>query len=94
MNRVFWTIVWFFTEENPWRELDVAKDLATGARVLKGFNDTLSAQSISAAEAIYALVDADKNQRVAGAKVKAAVELLITTGNKKISGRHSEIHQS
>ena len=72
-----------FTEENPWRELDVAKDLATGARVLKGFNDTLSAQSISAAEAIYALVDADKNQRVAGAKVKAAVELLITTGNKK-----------
>ena len=72
-----------FTEENPWRELDVAKDLATGARVLKGFNDTLSAQSVIAAEALYASVDADKNQRMAGAKVKAAVELLITTGNKK-----------
>ncbi|BBE18789.1 endoglucanase D precursor [Aquipluma nitroreducens] len=72
-----------FTEENPWRELDVAKDLATGARVLKGFNDTLSAQSVIAAEALYASVDAAKNQRMAGAKVKAAVELLITTGNKK-----------
>ncbi len=72
-----------FTEENPWRELDVAKDLATGARVLKGFNDTLSAQSVIAAEALYASVDASKNQRMAGAKVKAAVELLITTGNKK-----------
>jgi len=72
-----------FTEENPWRELDVAKDLATGARVLKGFNDTLSAQSVIAAEALYVSVDADKNQRMAGAKIKAAVELLITTGDKK-----------
>ncbi|HAH24018.1 MAG TPA: glycoside hydrolase [Prolixibacteraceae bacterium] len=72
-----------FTEENPAREVGVAEALATGARVLKGFNDTLAAQSITTAEAIYALVDADKNQRVAGAKVKAAVELLITTGNAK-----------
>lgn len=72
-----------FTEENPGREIDVAEALATGARVLKGFNDTLATQSITAAEALYALVDADKNQRVAGGKVKAAVELLITTGNPK-----------
>jgi hypothetical protein len=72
-----------FTEENPAREIDVAEALATGARVLKGYNDTLATQSITAAEAIYALVDADKNQRVAGGKVKAAVELLITTGNTK-----------
>ncbi|OFX51381.1 MAG: glycoside hydrolase [Bacteroidetes bacterium GWB2_41_8] len=72
-----------FTEENPGRELDAAEALATGARTMKGFNDTLSVQSLKAAEAIYALVDADKNQRLAGAKVKAAVELLITTGNAK-----------
>ena len=72
-----------FTEENPGRELDVAGDLATGARALKGFNDTLANQSITVAEALYALVDADKNQRLAGSKVKAAVELLITTGNAK-----------
>lgn len=69
-----------FTEENPWREIGVAEALATGARVLKGFNDTLSVQSLQAAEAIYALVDADKNPRMAGSKAKAAVELFITTG--------------
>lgn len=72
-----------FTEENPSRELEVVQALATGARVLKGFNDTLATQSVAAAEALYARVDADKNQRVAGAKIKAAVELLITTGNGK-----------
>ena len=72
-----------FTEENPAREMEVAEALATGARVLKGFNDTLAIQSISAAESIYALVDADKNQRLAGVKIKAAVELLITTGTQK-----------
>lgn len=72
-----------FTEENPGRELDVAKALATGARVLKGFNDTLSIQSVATAEALYALVDAGKNQRLAGSKINAAVELLITTGNEK-----------
>lgn len=69
-----------FTEENPWREMGVAEALATGARVLKGFNDTLAVQSLQAAEAIYALVDADKNPRMAGSKAKTAVELFITTG--------------
>jgi len=69
-----------FTEENPWRELGVAEALATGARALKGFNDTLSVQSIQAAEAIYSGIDADKNPRMAGSKAKAAVELFITTG--------------
>jgi endoglucanase len=72
-----------FTEENPGRELEVAKDLACGARVLKGFNDTLASQSITTAEALYAGVDAGKNQRSAGSKINAAVELLITTGNLK-----------
>jgi hypothetical protein len=72
-----------FTEENPGRELDVAEALATGARVLKGFNDTLANQSLAVAEALYKVADADKNQRLAGAKVKAAVELLITTGKVK-----------
>ena len=72
-----------FTEENPWRELGVAKDLAAGARVLKGFNDTLATQSVSTAEALYEGIDADNNQWLSGAKIQAAVELLITTGNSK-----------
>jgi len=71
-----------FTEENPGRELEVAKGLATGARVLKGFNDTLAIQSISTAEALYSGVDPN-NQRLAGSKITAAIELLITTGNSK-----------
>jgi len=71
-----------FTEENPGRELDVAKGLATGARVLRGFNDTLATQSISAAEALYAGIEAN-NPRLTGSKITAAIELLITTGNAK-----------
>jgi hypothetical protein len=72
-----------FTEENPGRELDVAEALAAGARTLKGFNDTLATQSLTTAEALYTSIDADKNKRMAGAKVKTAVELLVTTGNAK-----------
>jgi len=34
---------WVFTEENPNRELTTAAHLAAASRVLKGFNDTLSA---------------------------------------------------
>ena len=74
---------WVFTEENPGRELEVAKALATGARVLKGFNDTLATQSIATAEALYAKVESVNNPWSAGSKITAAVELLITTGNKK-----------
>jgi len=72
-----------FTEENPGRELDVAKSLATAARVLKGFNDTLSVQSISAAEVLYSRVNVINNEKLAASKINAAVELLITTGDQK-----------
>ncbi|MFY9150526.1 MAG: glycoside hydrolase family 9 protein [Prolixibacteraceae bacterium] len=72
-----------FTEQNPGRELEVAKSLAAAARVLKGFNDTLALQSVATAEALYAGIDADKNPRLSGSKILAAVELLISTGNNK-----------
>jgi endoglucanase len=72
-----------FTEENPGRELEVAKALATGARVLKGFNDTLATQSIATAEALYAKAESGNNPWAAGSKITAAIELLTTTGNKK-----------
>lgn len=41
-----------FTEENPWRELTTVAHLAAIARVMKGFNDTLAAQALEAAEEI------------------------------------------
>jgi endoglucanase len=76
---------WVFTEENPGRELEVAKALATGARVLKGFNDTLANQSLKVAEELYIHVETATNPRSAGSKISAAVELLITTGKTKYS---------
>lgn len=69
---------WVFTEDNPNRELNVAACLATAARVMKGFNDTLAAQSLQIAEALWA----STKEKNAMARVELAVELLLTTGNK------------
>ena len=74
---------WVFTENNPARELDVAKALAASARVMKGFNDTLALQALNAAEAIYRATDASTNRRLTGIKAKVAIELLLTTGDQQ-----------
>lgn len=66
---------WVFTEENPNRELQVASCLATAARVMKGYNDTLAAQSLQIAEALW---DNTKETNPLS-RVEAAVELFITT---------------
>jgi hypothetical protein len=66
---------WVFTEENPGRELGVAAALATAARVLKGYNDTLATQSLQVAEALWN----GTKEKNALARVEPAVELLITT---------------
>jgi endoglucanase len=70
---------WVFTEENPNRELNVAACLATAAIVIKGYNDTLAAQSLAIAEELWN-VTKEKN---AMARVELAVELLLTTTDKK-----------
>ncbi|MDF3019969.1 MAG: glycoside hydrolase, partial [Steroidobacteraceae bacterium] len=70
---------WVFTENNPRRELQTAAALAAAARALKGYNDDLAARSLEAAITIY---DAAKPQDEL-ARVGAATELLITTGNAK-----------
>ena len=70
---------WVFTENNPRRELQTAAALAAAARALKGYNDDLAARSLRVAIAIY---DAAKPQDEL-ARVGAATELLITTGNAK-----------
>jgi len=69
---------WVFTENNPSRELTTAAHLAAASRVLKGFNDTLSVQALQAAREIYKITEV--NQRSQSAKVHAAVELFLTTG--------------
>jgi hypothetical protein len=70
---------WVFTEDNPNRELSVASALATAARVMKGYNDTLAAQSLQIAEALWNTT----KERNATSRVELAVELLITTKDKK-----------
>lgn len=74
---------WVFTENNPAREVETARSLAAAARVMRGFNDTLALQSLNAAEAIYAATELGSNRRVLINKIKAAVELLITTNDKR-----------
>ena len=73
---------WVFTEDNPPRELTTAAQLAACARALKGFNDGLSADALDAARELYDVtrVEDDAARR---AKVHAAAELLLTTGEEK-----------
>ena len=71
---------WVFTENNPNRELTTAAELAAAARVLKGFNDALSAQSLAAATAIFNNTPADARSKAA--RIHAAAELFLTTGGK------------
>ncbi|HHZ12775.1 MAG: glycoside hydrolase family 9 protein [Caldicoprobacterales bacterium] len=72
---------WVFTEDNPPRELTTAAHLAAASRALKGFNDTLSEQSLEAARELFEVTDGSGKARAA--KVHAAVELLLTTGEEK-----------
>lgn len=70
---------WVFTEDNPRRELGVAACLATAARVIKGYNDTLAAQSLTIAETLWNITKEKNNM----ARVELAVELFISTKDKK-----------
>lgn len=70
-----------FTEENPNRVFDVVQALAIASRVLKGYN-SLAIQSLKVAQALYLSENALDNRTITS-KISAAIELLITTGDKK-----------
>ncbi|RHJ87918.1 glycoside hydrolase family 9 protein [Parabacteroides sp. AM08-6] len=72
---------WVFTEDNPSRELSTAAHLAAISRVLKNFNDTLSVQSLEAARALFDVTREESYSK--GAKIQAAVELFLTTGEAR-----------
>ncbi len=83
---------WVFTENNPSRELTAAAHLACAARVLKGFNDTLSVQALEAARELFKNTPVETppaggNQRAGRSarlpKLHAAVELFLTTKEKE-----------
>ncbi|MCL2058717.1 MAG: glycoside hydrolase family 9 protein [Oscillospiraceae bacterium] len=81
---------WVFTEENPPAELTAAAQLACVYRALKGFNDELAGKSLAAARELFAVTDitrdtrlykvADMTDRAKAAKLHAATELLLATG--------------
>ena len=74
---------WVFTEDNPFRELTTAAQLAAGARAMTGFNDSLAREALDAAEAICAQTrPAEEDVRARGAAIHAAAELLLTTGKE------------
>lgn len=73
---------WVFTEDNPWRELTTAAQLAACARAMRGFNDPLGQDALQAAEELYAITRTD-DERALGAKLHAACELLMTTGKSE-----------
>lgn len=72
---------WVFTEDNPPRELTTAAQLAACSRVLKDFNDELSADALKAAKELYDVTDASGDAR--SAKIHAAAELYLTTNDAK-----------
>jgi hypothetical protein len=74
-----------FTEDNPNREIMVAGQLATVARVMKGRNAAVAANSLAAARAIAAEAF-DRANDIEG-KAFAMSELYLTTGEKKYMDR-------
>jgi len=79
---------WVFTENNPPRELTTAAHLAAASRALKNFNDELSVQALETAREIYKITEITEitganNNRVKSAKIHAAAELFLTTGEQE-----------
>ncbi len=66
---------WIFTENNPFREISTAAQLAAISRALKGYNDQLSKECLDIAVKIYGEAD----DRI---KLQAAIELYLTTGEQ------------
>jgi len=69
---------WVFTENNSYRELTTAGQLAAISRVLKNYNDTLSSQSLEIAKTLYKITPSDSKYAI-NARIFAAVELYLTT---------------
>ena len=73
---------WVFTEDNPARELGTAAHLAAISRALEDLNPGLAAQALEAARTLFAQTREKDEKRVRAARVHAAAELLLTTGEE------------
>ncbi|MCC8153224.1 MAG: glycoside hydrolase family 9 protein [Tannerellaceae bacterium] len=73
---------WVFTEDNPFRELTTAAQLAATSRVLGSFNDTLSHHCLEIARELFRITRVE-HEWIKSAKIHAAVELFLTTREKE-----------
>jgi endoglucanase len=71
---------WVFTEDNPYRVLQVIPGLAAASRVLAVENPDLSREALETAIALWKTVP-ETGRRGQAAKVSALVELWLATGN-------------
>ena len=71
---------WVFTEDNPARELSTAAHLAAISRALADFNPALSEKALKTARELFAQTRTTDEKMVRAARVHAAAELFLTTG--------------
>jgi hypothetical protein len=76
---------WVFTEENPERSLGAAAGLAAAARVLRGYDDAMAGECLAIAEEVWTAMPQAPAQggRRGHARLRLAVELLLTTGDRR-----------
>ncbi|MBR5742315.1 MAG: glycoside hydrolase family 9 protein, partial [Clostridia bacterium] len=72
---------WVFTEDNPFNEFSAAAELAASSRAMRGFNDELASDALRAAEELFE--NTEVRDRALFAKIQAAVELFLSTGDEK-----------
>ncbi|WOI54399.1 glycoside hydrolase family 9 protein [Parvularcula sp. LCG005] len=76
---------WVFTEVNPVRELNTAAGLAAAARVMRGYNDELAAETLAAARDIFDKAYGETDNL--GARVFALAELINSTEDAELMAR-------
>ncbi len=91
---------WAFTTRSPFMDYQTAASLAQANRALKGFNDDLADRSLAIAKKLFDEADEGMKKNkddnnpwrrwFRGADVNAALELFITTKDKKYSDRFLE----
>lgn len=72
-----------FTETNPAHNFQAIAALASASRVLQGYNDTLSAECLDVAEALWQEYRDSEGRYAQAMKVGALTELILTTQQKQ-----------
>ncbi|MDI6402851.1 glycoside hydrolase family 9 protein, partial [Balneolaceae bacterium ANBcel3] len=71
---------WVFTEENPPREYDAIANIASSVNAMRGFNDQMAEDALTAAVELWNM-EREDSQWAQFNKVRAAVELYRATGD-------------